>query len=236
MVDPKLPIQNTSGGRSFLDPADSIVLLLDHQEGLLQTVKDNGVAELRANISAVAKLTTLMNLPVITTALEPNGPSGPLIPEIHRFAPHAVFVPRDGEINPWNNSLFLDTVRQTGRRTLFIAGVWTSVCVMFAALDARAAGFEVYAVIDASGDPSEVTSRSTIARFVQAGIVPISTAALVGGFQQTWKRSNADEFKQLHALFAPSYREVQENFRENQATLSFELRRGIRERSAFARK
>jgi nicotinamidase-related amidase len=213
-----------------------MVLLLDHQEGLLQTVKDNGVAELRANVSGVARLTTLMSLPVVTTALEPEGPNGPLIPEIHQLAPHAVFIPRDGEINAWNNSLFIDTVGQTGRRTLFIAGVWTSVCVMFSALDARAAGFDVYAVLDASGDPSEVASRSTIARFVQAGIVPISTAALVCGFQQTWKRSDADQFSRLHELFVPGYREVQENFRNDQARLSFELRRGIGERDAFSRK
>ena len=31
----------------------------------------------------------------------------------------------------------------TGRKTLIMAGVWTSVCVMFPALDAKAAGFNV---------------------------------------------------------------------------------------------
>ena len=33
--------------------------------------------------------------------------------------------------------------------TLIMAGVWTSVCVMFPALDAKAAGYKVYAVMDA---------------------------------------------------------------------------------------
>jgi nicotinamidase-related amidase len=60
-------------------------------------------------------------------------------------------------------------VRATGKKTLIIAGVWTSVCVMFPALDAKAAGFKVYAVMDASGDPSELASRTTLARFTQAG-------------------------------------------------------------------
>jgi nicotinamidase-related amidase len=220
--------------RSVFDPADSIVLLLDHQEGLLQTVRDNNIAQLRANVSAVARLATLMNLPVITTALAPEGPHGLLMPEIHLFAPHAVFVPRDGEINVWNNRLFVDTVRQSGKRTLVMAGVWTSVCVMFPALDARAAGFDVYAVVDASGEPSETTSISTMARFAQAGIVPISTAALVCGFQQTWKRPDADAFRQLHALFAPSYREVQEDFKKGQAVLNSEQRRGTGERAFFS--
>ena len=37
-----------------------------------------------------------INIPVITTASVPDGPNGPLIPEIHHFAPHAVYVPRTG--------------------------------------------------------------------------------------------------------------------------------------------
>ena len=78
------------------------------------------------------------------------------MPEIHQFAPHAVYVPRKGEVNAWDNEDFVKTVRATGRKTLIMAGVWTSVCVMFPALDAKAAGFKVYAVMDASGDPSEL--------------------------------------------------------------------------------
>jgi hypothetical protein len=72
-------------GRMLLDPSDTAILLLDHQSGLFQTVKDISVAELRANTVALAKLASLMKIPVITTASEPNGPNGPLMPEIHQF-------------------------------------------------------------------------------------------------------------------------------------------------------
>src|SRR3712207_7964070 len=117
--------------------------MLDHQAGLFQTVKDINVAELRTNAMMLAKLATLMKIPVITTASEPNGPNGPLMPEIHEFAPHAVYVPRKGEVNAWDNEDFVSTVRATGRKTLIMAGVWTSVCVAFPALDAKAAGYKV---------------------------------------------------------------------------------------------
>jgi nicotinamidase-related amidase len=73
----------------LLDPTDAVLLLLDHQSGLFQSVKDISVAELRANTTMLAKLATLVNLPLITTASEPNGPNGPLMPEIHASAPHA---------------------------------------------------------------------------------------------------------------------------------------------------
>jgi nicotinamidase-related amidase len=79
----------------------------------------------------LAKLATLLKIPVVTTASEPGGPNGPLMPEIHESAPHAVFVPRKGEVNAWDNADFVKTVRETGRNTLIMAGVWTGVCVMF---------------------------------------------------------------------------------------------------------
>src|SRR5262249_10770224 len=141
------------GGKALLDPTDTALLLLDHQSGLFQTVKDISVAELRTNTTMLAKLAALGRMPGITTASEPNRPNGPVMPEIQAAAPHAVFVPRRGEVNAWDNKLFVEAVRKTGKRTLIMAGVWTSVCVMFPALDAKAAGFKVYAVIDASGDP-----------------------------------------------------------------------------------
>ena len=152
------------GGDALMRLDDVVMLLLDHQSGLFQVVKDIPVAELRANTAILAKLAAILKIPVITTASVPDGPNGPLMPEIHQFAPHSVYVPRRGEVNAWDNELFVKTVRETGRKTLIMAGVWTSVCVMFPALDAIAAGYKVYA----SGDPSEMASRTTLARFAQA--------------------------------------------------------------------
>ena len=200
------------GGDALLHLDDVVFLLLDHQSGLFQVVKDISVAELRANTTMLAKLATLLKIPVITTASVPEGPNGPLMPEIHRFAPHAVHVPRKGEVNAWDNELFVKTVHETGKKTLIIAGVWTSVCVMFPSLDALAAGFKVYAVIDASGDPSEMASRTTLARFAQAGVVPISANAVLCELQRTWNRPDAAEVAQLYTMVAPNYAAVMESY------------------------
>lgn len=202
----------TGGGAALLDPADTLVLLLDHQSGLFQTVKDIAVADLRRNVEMIARLCTLLKIPVITTASEPTGSNGPLMPEIHRDAPHAVYVPRKGEVNAWDNADFVAEVEATGRKTLVMAGVWTSVCVMFPALDARAAGYDVYAVIDASGDPSEMVSRVSLARFVQGGVKPTSTNALLSELHRTWARPEAAELAQLYGLVAPNYAAVMESY------------------------
>jgi nicotinamidase-related amidase len=208
-----------SGGQALIDPTDTVLLLLDHQSGLFQNVKDISVAELRANTTALAKLAALLEIPLITTASVPDGPNGPLMPEIHEAAPHAVYVPRKGEVNAWDNALYVKTVRETGKKTLIMAGVWTSVCVMFPALDAKAAGFKVYAVMDASGDPTEMVSRTTLARFIQAGVVPTSANAVICELQRTWNRPDAAEIAKLYSMVVPNYAAVMESYQKAQAVV-----------------
>jgi len=204
----------SGGGKALLDPNDAVLLLLDHQTGLFQTVKDIGITELRANTTLLAKLAHMHKIPVITSASEPNGPNGPLMPEIHASAPDAIYVARRGEVNAWDNPDFVDAVRKTGRKTLIIAGVWTSVCVMFPALDAKAAGYKVYTVMDASGDPSELASRTSLARFAQAGIIPTTANAVLSEVHRTWNRPDAAELAKLYGLAAPNYVAVAESWQK----------------------
>jgi nicotinamidase-related amidase len=210
--EPKTSVLPTGGGQALFDTSDVAILLLDHQSGLFQTVQDIEIADLRRNVEMLARLANLLDIPVITTASEPAGPNGPLMPEIHELAPHAVYVARKGEVNAWDNEDFVAAVKATGRKTLIMAGVWTSVCVMFPALDARAAGYDVYAVIDASGDPSDMVSRTTVARFAQAGVVPTTTNAVLSEAHRTWNRPEAAELAKLYALVAPNYAAVIESY------------------------
>ncbi|WP_298928138.1 isochorismatase family protein [uncultured Ramlibacter sp.] len=212
----KASVLATGGGQALFNPADCVLLLLDHQTGLFQTVKDIAIDDLRRNTAMLAKMATLLKIPVITTASEPNGPNGPLMPEIHEFAPHAVYVPRKGEVNAWDNGDFVRTVRATGRKTLIMAGVWTSVCVMFPALDAQEAGFNVYAVMDASGDPSEMASRTTLARLVQGDVIPTTANAVLCEMHRTWARPEAAELAKLYILAAPNYGAVFESYQKAQ--------------------
>jgi len=202
----------SGGGKALMNVDDTALLFLDHQAGLFQTVKDITVAELRANVMALTRIATLLKLPIITTASIPERPNGPVMPEIAKLAPHAVYVPRHGEVNAWDNDLFVKTVRETGKKTLIMAGVWTSVCVMFPALDTKAAGFNVYAVIDASGDPSEMVSRTTVARFAQSGVVPTTANAVICELHRTWRRPEAAEIADIYTVATPNYRAVMESY------------------------
>jgi len=208
-ADPKLKL---------LDPNDTVVLLLDHQTGLFQTVKDVPIRELRANTVVLAKIARLAKVPIFTTASEPGGTNGPLMPELAEVAPDATYIPRKGEISAWENEDFRKAVKATGRKTLIIAGVWTSVCVAFPALQAKAEGYNVYAVLDASGDMSEMASQATLARMTQAGIIPVTTNVVLCEFQRTWARPDAAAWGALYNELVPHYRAVSESYQKAQET------------------
>lgn len=203
---------NFNGQRPVIDPTDSVMLLIDHQSGLFQTVGDMPMPELRQRAAALAKIASLANIPVITTASVPQGPNGPLIPEIHQNAPHAQYVARKGEINAWDNPDFVNAVKATGKKTLIIAGTITSVCMAFPAISAVAEGFKVFAVIDASGTYTKMAEEITLARVVQAGVVPMDTAAVASEIQKTWNREDAQEWAQVYTQIFPAYALLMESY------------------------
>ncbi|MDT8465380.1 hydrolase [Alcaligenes nematophilus] len=212
-------VANFNGAAAVIDPDDAVMLLIDHQSGLFQTVKDMPMTTLRDHAAALAKIATLSKLPVITTASVPQGPNGPLIPEIHQNAPHAQYVARKGEINAWHNEDFVAAVKATGRKTLIIAGTITSVCMAFPAISAVAEGYKVFVVIDASGTYSKMAEEITLARMMQAGVVPIDTGAVASELQRTWNRPDAQEWAQVYTKIFPAYQLLIESYAKAQDVL-----------------
>lgn len=203
---------NFNGQRPVIDPDDAVMLLIDHQSGLFQTVGDMPMTTLRRHAAALASMATLAKLPVITTASVPQGPNGPLIPEIHANAPHAVYVARKGEINAWDNPDFVAAVKATGRKTLIIAGTITSVCMAFPAISAAYEGYKVFVVVDASGTYSKMAEEITLARVVQAGVVPMDMAAVASELQKTWHRDDAAEWAAIYTQIFPAYQLLIESY------------------------
>lgn len=195
---------------ALLDTNDAILLLLDHQTGLFQTVKDVPLPELRSNTIVLAKIARQAGVPIITTASEPNGSNGPLMEELSSL--NTTYVARKGEVSAWDNADFVAAVEASGKKTLIMAGVWTSVCVSFPALQALADGYKVYAVWDASGDMSEMASQVTLSRLSQAGVIPVTTNVILCEMQRTWNRPDAAQWGALYNELVPNYRAVGESY------------------------
>ena len=80
----------------------------------------------------------------------------------------------------------------------------------FPAISAVHDGYKVFAVIDASGTYSKMAEEITLARIVQAGVVPMDTAAVASELQRTWHRDDAQEWAQIYTKIFPPYQMNQE--------------------------
>src|SRR3954471_5233840 len=76
---------------SLINPDDAVFLFVDHQSGLVQTVHSMPVGDLRKNLAALAKVSSLLHIPAIYTSSMPSGPNGPTLSEVKDNAPNAVF-------------------------------------------------------------------------------------------------------------------------------------------------
>ncbi|WP_447965295.1 isochorismatase family protein [Nitrospira sp. Ecomares 2.1] len=214
MTDNKLVEKN----KWMIDPDDAVMLLIDHQSGLFQLVRDIDLPVLRSNVTALTKVAHLAGIPTFTTASVPDGPNGPLIPEIHKYNPNAVYVPRTGQINAWDNPAWVEAIKKTNRKTLLIAGTLTSVCMAFPTLSALVAGYKVFTIVDASGNWSKMATDITIARVVQAGAMPIDTYAVLAEIMSTWNRADAMEFAEIMTdHIVPPYRALIESYEKAQS-------------------
>jgi nicotinamidase-related amidase len=205
------PIRDPSTD-SLLTPQNAVLALIDYQPDQYAGVGSVGHEELLARVTMLGRVATSFELPVVlSTVYVKHGMPGtnvelrdalPGVPEIDRTS-----------MNSWEDQEFVAAVESTGRKKLVIAGLWTEVCVVFPALDALRAGYQVYVVVDAIGGVSRVAHESAMQRMIQAGAIPISVLALACELQRDWGRPGAERlrlvmreyFGKLKALKAPAH-------------------------------
>ncbi len=183
-------------GNNRLSPDNSALLMVDHQTGLMQLVRDYSPDEFKNNVLALADIGKLYNLPTILTTSFENGPNGPILPEIKAIHSDAPFIARPGEINAWDNPDFVKAVEKTGRKKLIIAGIVTDVCVALPTLSALAAGYEVYVCVDASGTTTPAIRDATLMRLVHAGAIVTNWFSISSELHRDW-RNNGEALKNL---------------------------------------
>ena len=82
----------------------------------------------------------------------------------------------------------------------------------FPSISAVAEGYKVFAVIDASGTYSKMAQEITLARVVQAGVVPIDTAGVASELQGSWNRADAQQWAEVYTKIFPAYQLLIESY------------------------
>lgn len=151
-----------------ITPDNAALVLVDHQIGLYTGVRDISVDESKHNIIGLVKAAKIFKIPIIVTTTTENM-WGPMIPELQELLKGVPIIERT-TVNAWDDPRVSLAIEKTGLKKLIMTGITTDVCLAFPAITAVGKGYDVYAVIDASGAFTVKQGELGVTRMVQAGV------------------------------------------------------------------
>lgn len=176
-----------AGLDALLTPDNCALMLIDHQPFQFAGLRSHDTQTIINNVVALAKTAKIFNVPtLLSTVLEERG--GLLLKPLQEVFPDQKPINRTF-INSWEDERVVDWVKQTGRKKIVIAALWTEVCLALATIQALGEGYEVYIVTDASGGVSDEAHEMAVQRMVQAGAVPITWTVFGAELQRDWART-----------------------------------------------
>jgi len=175
-----------TGLDALLRPADSILLLIDHQPYQFANLNSHEPQMIVNNVVGLAKIAKVFDVPtILTTVLAGRG--GNLIKGLQEVFPEQKPIDRTF-INTWEDRNVTDVVKKSGRKQLVLAGLWTEICLAMPTIQALGEGYDVFIVTDASGGVSLEAHDMAVRRMVAVGAVPMTWMAVAGEWQRDWAR------------------------------------------------
>ena len=188
MYNPNPNNDPANAAEQLLNPANHSLLLIDHQSQMAFAVESQPIEELRNNLGLLAASANLYEVPTIVTTVAEKSFSGPVFPEIREYFGED-YIDRS-TMNSWEDKRIVEAVQKTGKKKLVIAGLWTEVCTLSAALSALEDGYDVYVVVDASGGTSQEAHDMAVTRMIQAGVKPVTSLQYLLEIHRDWARSD----------------------------------------------
>lgn len=177
-----------NAAQQLLDPDDHVLVLIDHEGQMAFAVESTPIDILRNNTGMVAASAKTFEVPTVVTTVAERSFSGPVFPEIREYFPdEGSYIDRT-TMNSWEDKRVVKAVKQTGKKKIVFAGLWTEVCINTAALSALEDGYQVYVITDASGGISKEAHDMSIERMIQAGVIPITALQYLLEMHRDWAR------------------------------------------------
>ena len=137
-------------------PDNSIVLLVDHQIGLMAGMRDtSSLGELVSNVLGLARTAKALSIPTLITSSNAQWQNGDTLPKIKDLFTDRPIYRRTGIINCYEDPTFRNALEKvaddTGRRHIIIAGVTIGTCCALPTLSMLNDGYKLHPVVDACG-------------------------------------------------------------------------------------
>lgn len=163
-------------------PADSAIVLVDHQPGVLRMVGSLPADLVERNSGKLARLGEELVIPLVVTSTRENLEMlGTNLASIQTGAPraYAARIRRPGTLNAFEDPEFVAAVKSTGSQNLVIAGLLTDVCLLHSVISAVASCYHVQVVADSSGTSTQLADAVTYDRMRSLGAVITTTFGIL---------------------------------------------------------
>src|SRR5882672_10989320 len=178
-------------------PQDSAVVFIDHQPQMTFGVANTDRATLINNVVLLAKVAKEFKVPSVLTAVETEGFSGYIWPQLLDVFSGQSVVERTS-MNSWDDAGFRKAIEATGRKNILMCGLWTEVCVTWPTVEMIAEGYNIYVVEDCCGATSPAAQDAALSRMVQSGATRLTTIGALLEWQRDWK--NKEHYNALMGL------------------------------------
>lgn len=178
---------------NMLDRKESLLLIIDVQEKLVNSLDKDVVVGRTATLAKAAKI---MEIPTIVTQQYSKG-LGQTVEPVKKCLADDTLTVEKSAFSVLREPGFMDKLKSLGKKQVVICGIETHICVHQTAAELLAEGYEVYVVKDACASRKKYEFKQGIERMQENG-AKISCLEIV---LFEWLRSSKNpHFKDVQAL------------------------------------
>jgi nicotinamidase-related amidase len=201
-------------------PANAIMLFIDHQIGLMSSVRDfSSLAEYKSNVVGLARAAKALKMPVLISSSNAQWQNGDTLTEIKEIFSDEPIYRRTGIINCYEDPTFRNAfealVAKTSRRHVIISAGTIGTCCAFPTLSILQDGYKIFPVVDACGAWNRYEAEAAMTRMARAGADLVTTFALACELQADWKLPTGNDMFAPFVQNLPEYGFQVQNFWNN---------------------
>lgn len=157
---------------TILNIEDSVVMIIDVQEKLLNAVFNKASLEKKA--TTLANTAKILGIPVIVTEQYPKG-LGATVETLREVLPENTQYFEKTAFSALENNEVLEALKNSGKKQVIIFGIETHICVSQTTNALIQEGFEVSVIRDACGSRSELEYLAGLERMKDNGAHVLTT-------------------------------------------------------------
>ena len=157
---------------TILNIEDSVVMIIDVQEKLLNAVFNKASLEKKA--TTLANTAKILGIPVIVTEQYPKG-LGATVETLKEVLPENTQYFEKTAFSALENNDVLEALKNSGKKQVVIFGIETHICVSQTTNALIQEGFEVSVIRDACGSRSELEYLAGLERMKDNGAHVLTT-------------------------------------------------------------